>query len=174
MRQPSDEGIVGWWRENRRKDDGGRHDDDEECGDEQAAEVSLDRRNYAAHGVENSKARRSETSGLGPRLRVGSEAACQGPAPSAFRLRTYSLTSETRVAWLQVSGETETGARVYGSSCSDSTPLGSAAPATHSRMSRALARSSSERAWLTSHCPYHMVQMNHGLPGPLPMAWLTW
>src|SRR5438094_748631 len=106
------------------------------------------------------------TSGLGP--------SSDQAAARAIRLRTYSCTNETRVAWLQVRGETERGAFVYGSSCSASTPLGRAAPATHSRMSYAGRRSSKEAARLTSHWPYHMVQMNQGLPGTLAMSWLTW
>src|SRR2546423_914273 len=113
MRQPSDEGVMGWWREDGREDDRRRHDDDEERGNEQAAEVSLDRRHHAAHGIEDSKARRTETSGLGPRP---AQAGCRSDrrvvavAASALRLRTYSCTRETTVAWLHVSGETETGA----------------------------------------------------------------
>src|SRR5258708_33320578 len=57
---------MGWWREDGRKDDRRRHDDDEECGHEQATEVCLDRSYHAAHEVEDNKAMRRETSGLGP------------------------------------------------------------------------------------------------------------
>src|SRR5881275_1189041 len=46
---------CGWRRKDRREDDRRRHDDDEQRGDKQTAEVSLDRRDRAAHEVENSK-----------------------------------------------------------------------------------------------------------------------
>jgi hypothetical protein len=102
---------MGWWRQDGREDDRRRHDDDEECGHEQATEVRLDCRYHAAHAVEDNKAMRGETSGLGPSRGALGQTRGAGagvPAPvRAARLRTYSCTSDTTVAWLQVSGETD-------------------------------------------------------------------
>ena len=102
---------MGWWREDGREDDRRRHDDDEERGHEQATEVCFDRRDYAAHAVEDNKATRRETSGLRPSRGALGQASRKGAgvpvAVRAARLRTYSCTRDTTVAWLQVSGETE-------------------------------------------------------------------
>ena len=107
---------MGWWRQDGRKDDRRRHDDDEERGHEQATEVGLDRRYHAAHAVEDNKAMRGQTSGLGPSraaLDQASRARAGFAAPvNAACLRTYSWTSDTTVAWLQVRGETESGSLV--------------------------------------------------------------
>ena len=97
---------MGGRREDRREDDGGRHDDDKKRGHEQAAEISLDRRDHAAHGVEDSKATIGQTSGLGPSAEDWAQAgwrsvergAAAGAAIKALRLRTYSCTRETTVA----------------------------------------------------------------------------
>ena len=58
---------MGWRGKDRREDDRRRHDDDEKGGYEQTAEVSLDRRDGAAHEIEDSKGTLRETSGLRPR-----------------------------------------------------------------------------------------------------------
>src|SRR2546425_7116349 len=96
-----------------------------------------------------------------------------GAASSWARLWMYSWTREMTVAWLQVKGETEIGAPEYGSSCSGSTPLGRAAAATQSRIRAAASSSVRVFARATSHCAYHMVQMNQGLPGTFSMSWLS-
>ena len=80
-----------------------------EHSNEQAPEVGLDRLDSAAHGDENSKAAWQADIGSPPYPRVGGLNPAR-PSVRALRLVTYSWTRETTVAWLQVSGETETGA----------------------------------------------------------------
>ena len=60
------------------EDDGRGHDHDKEYGDEQAAEVGLDRFDGAAHGDENNKAGSAEKSGLGPIREACRPAAVKG------------------------------------------------------------------------------------------------
>jgi len=102
---------MGWWCQDGREDDRRRHDDDEERGHEQATEVCLDRRYHAAHAVEDNKALRAKTSGLGlsrGTLAQTRDAGAGAPvAVKAASLRTYSCTSDTTVAWLQVRGDTD-------------------------------------------------------------------
>ena len=54
-------------------------------------------------------------------------------SPSATRFSTYCNTTRTKAEWLQVSGDTDSGAPVTGCTCSASTPEGSAFRAHHSR-----------------------------------------
>src|SRR6267378_966557 len=161
------------------EDDGRCHDDKEEKGDEQASEIRLDGLQRAAHRTRIAE-RRAESIRRSPEMRQRQEAAAArlarrglaGAASSWARLWMYSWTREMTVAWLQVKGETEIGAPEYGSSCSGSTPLGRAAAATQSRIRAAASSSVRVFARATSHCAYHMVQMNQGFPGTFSMSWL--
>ena len=100
-----------WWRKDGGKNNGGGHDDDEERGDQQAAEIGFDCLQHPVHEVENSKGAGDENIGSRPdyEARGRSVVSCGKPA-SALRFCTYSCTRETTVAWLQVSGDTESGA----------------------------------------------------------------
>src|ERR1019366_2576989 len=66
-----------------------------------------------------------------------------------------------------VNGETESGAPVFGSSCSDRSPPSSWWAATQLMISRAGPRSCAVFAVATNHWAIHRVQMNQGLPGTL-------
>ena len=73
----------------------------------------------------------------------------------------------------QVSGETESGAPVCGSSCSDSSPPGIWCRTAQSIISRAGFRSGSLLAVAMYHWASHRVHRNHGLPGTFVVSGST-
>src|SRR5437899_1092727 len=88
-------------------------------------------------------------------------------------LRQKSSTVAISSACDQVRGETESGAPVFGSSCSESSPPGIWWATTQLMMSRAGLRSCVVLAMAMCHCASHSVQMNHGLPGTLRVSGST-
>src|SRR5579859_8066358 len=85
-------------------------------------------------------------------------------------LRQNSSTVTMSSAWDQVSGDTDRGAPVLGSSCSESSPPGIWWATTQLMMSRAGLRSMTSLAVAMYHCASHSVHMNHGLPGTLVVS----
>ena len=71
------------------------------------------------------------------RLSAARESPQVGHSFNRASRREMCWTVATKVAWLQVSGDTERGAPVTGWTCYANTPEGSACPATQSRMSNA-------------------------------------
>src|SRR5205807_1595707 len=88
-------------------------------------------------------------------------------------LRQKSSTVAMNSACDHVSGDTDSGAPVFGSSCSDSNPPGIWWATTQLMMSRAGLRSCVVLAMAMYHCASHKVQMNHGLPGTLRVSGST-
>src|SRR5712692_575682 len=72
-----------------------------------------------------------------------------------------------------VSGDTDRGAPVLGSSCSESRPPGIWWATTQLMMSRAGFRSCGVLATAMYHCAIQSVLMNHGLPGTLRVSGST-
>src|SRR3954451_24287169 len=82
-----------------------------------------------------------------------------------WRRSRYPRTTETTCAWLQENGETESGAPVYGCTCSGSTSDGRAFARTQRKRSSADCNSAIDVARATACSASHSVQISHGFPG---------
>src|SRR5713226_5663941 len=116
----------------------------------------------------------SGTAGMNPAyLRRGGQEVVRGwggTVESAERrtrsdFRQNSSTVVMSSACDHVRGDTERGAPVLGSSCSDSSPPGIWCATTQLMMSRAGFRSCVVLATAMYHCAIQSVEMNQGLPG---------
>src|SRR4051794_10700593 len=80
-------------------------------------------------------------------------------------LSRYPRTTETTCAWLHENGETDSGAPVYGCTCSGSTSDGRAFARAHRRRSSADCSSATEVGGAMECGASHKVQISHGFPG---------
>src|SRR5216684_593156 len=94
----------------------------------------------------------------------------RGPFSAPLRRRKWSLsryprTTETTWAWLHEKGETDSGAPVYGCTCSGSTSDGRAFARAQRRRSSADCSSATDLARAMACSASQSVQISHGLPG---------